>query len=129
MEQKPNKNSTESAILGLEMQVSNLQDDLDHMTVDCELFRAKLREMNKAVKFVKTQAKIVSSNEFKRLQQDIIYTTQQIYALEVGIVTVNERIESKLKAIEYYNMLYDQEQEFLARKILPFVRNTDDRKE
>ena len=129
MEQNPNKNSPEGAILGLEMQVANLEDDLGHMTVDLEMFQAKMREMTKAVKFVKNRAMIVSLNEYRRLLMDMIITGQQIHALKVGIFTVNDKIDNKLKAIEHYNMLYDQEQEYLARKVLPFVRKTDDRQD
>lgn len=126
MEQKPNKNSTESAILGLEMQVANLEDDLGHLTVDHEICSAKLREMRKAVDFLVKKAPIVSLNEFRKLLVEIAHTDQQVFALKVGITTVEDKIDNKLKAIEHYNMLYEQEQEYLSRKVLLFVRKSNE---
>lgn len=115
-----NKNSLNSKVLAIEMELNLAEQDFDSLSADLAYLEKLGNTLTHNIDFLKREAKIVVATEYRRARVELAHVGTKIRSLSNQILQVEKSIERKMLALDYYYKLFDMEYELESNKVLLF---------
>ena len=122
MNPNPIKETTAGAILAIEMEINLLEGDLEAIEHDLAYLHAYRGTLVYNHIFLKRDKVVTSMFEYKRTNKELLQVDVKLLELRNLSVKVNRKMDIKLKALDFYHDLYEQEEIIESEKILLFIR-------
>jgi len=126
MNQKIIKETTAGAILATEMEINILEGDLEAIENDLDFLNGYRGNLIYNHIFLKRDKVVTSMFEYKRTSKEITQVDRKISELKQLFFKTSNKMDIKLKALDYYHNLFEQEEIVESEKILLFKRKYDD---
>lgn len=115
------KSDLSGAILGIEMQINILEEDLESINTDIDHLEAYLHELNSNFDVLKQHGIIVSLAGYKRLLLELGVCSSKLGQLKLHFHKLTRDMDSKLMALEDYQRMYEMEFTRTEQNVLPFI--------
>jgi len=122
------KNSLNSKVLAIEMELNLAEQDFDSLSADLAYLEKLGNTLTHNIDFLKREAKIVVAIEYRRACVELAHVGTKMRSLSNQISQVEKSIEKKMVALDYYYKQFDMEYELESNKVLLF-RGKDVRQE
>lgn len=122
MSVKVQKNTSLGAVLGLELEINVLECDLEAINHDLDyLYGYKSNLIYNRV-FLRKDKVVTSLFEYRRTIKELDMVDAKLQELKNMSIKANQKMDQKLKALDHYQTLWEQEEMVESQKILPFIR-------
>jgi hypothetical protein len=102
------KDELKNILLGIEMNLAILEDDLDILNKDLIFYNRYKEELISNIDLHRTQKVVTVASSFRLSKNELKITNQRISQLTSAKNKVEKMINNKSKSFEYYNKEYEK---------------------
>jgi hypothetical protein len=127
MSLKPIKESALGAILAIELELNMIEQDIEAIDHDLDFLTGYKENLIYNRIFLRKEKVVTSLFEYKKTIKELLQVETKLMELRNLSNKTHLKMDQKLKALEHYQNLWEQEEIIESEKILLFIRNSHDK--